>query len=685
MRSLRTASFLLVSCCLGSLACLGSPAVAQDSAWVVPQETLIGVVRQADGTAWVGAEVHVLGRRYFWADVPGDEFRKVVATDARGRFRIRVPADRDYSIFACSPEKHWRERADYRITDAIEHASGGGVLELQAQSQAYAVTQIDVTELEKLGGQLEFYLLGRTLNFDRMRLPYEPGKKLRLPPRPGSYVRLEVLRDQRPILSELVSRTRPKKGRDEGYTQRLAAPESVGFSFEVRDAKSGMAIPGATIEQLVYQDSYTESDLLESELSRYELLAPLQSKDGKSVTGEKGGLVGEIFQSRNTRRGTLPQFRVSAPGYRPVILRHSGRKLTDEVAELELADEEDPLHRYKVKLSFEPARRMLFTDAKGEPVPGIRVLLYGQERQQIGKNAYTNVQLVPQLLVADGEGRLTLPRFGPTKGKELELVVDETLGRAIGLDAKDWAALPACSYLHSGALWATAHERIIDLGAYRLLQGRVKRQNGLPVRGPLVLVEPSKRRVNWRGGNSGEPRGSRSGEYRKLLLPGSYLLAGFDEELGYFMEELEVKSGEGPIQKDFTLQPLRTVTGRVVDAAGEPLVGARLDQSGWSLSGADPADYLTARFNSRRPLAISGEDGRFRFGFIPSQKLRVRYRASYTPDNGRRATATARLEFSNEDQSGVEIMIPVEPPSKNTPAEKKAPAEKGPAKRERAK
>jgi protocatechuate 3,4-dioxygenase beta subunit len=143
---------------------------------------------------------------------------------------------------------------------------------------------------------------------------------------------------------------------------------------------------------------------------------------------------------------------------------------------------------------------------------------------------------------------------------------------------------------------------VLERGA--ALVGRVVGADGAPVAGASVqLIEGSSRSamVGYRFGGSGATTDG-DGNYRlEGLDEGSQSFAAQAEDYERAVKDLEIRSGENRL--DFRLEPGFDVGGRVVDAGGQPVAGARVQMSA---PGAPSFPF------GRNEDARSAADGSFR-------------------------------------------------------------------------
>ena len=657
MHMLRTTSTLalLLACSAGAQ----EPVEQTAPVSVSPQEMLLGVVRLADGRPWVGAEVHVIGSRFFWRDGLGECFRATVTTGPRGRFRIRVPADRQYSLYAVSPEKDWKSSGRFLISDLLEGGCAGRVLELRARDRWQRAVKLTIEGRGRAQGALRCELVGRSVNFDRVSLPVAEDGTVIVPPRAGGSALL-VFSDDRGPIGQTSPRYSYANGDPAFQGQNYELPAPRRYEISVLDKKSKKPIEGAVVRHVLREHMYADTRVISYQAGRWLIQRRL------GTTGVDGVLGANVPTTTTSRGKSLAQLRVDAPGYSMVSTRSAGNRLKTlsyEVLEPKEGAGEDAPTRIRVLLEAEKPRSLRLLGKGRAPLAGLRVIYRGQGRLQLDNNSYTSFYLAQNVHASDEDGRIVLPARSPQESKQVDLLVDAAFLRALGLPTELLGELPPTMPLHSGGLWGDAADKDFDLAKARILRGRVLRPDGRPQRAPSLILEPAKRRTHsfrevgtpWNGG--------RDGSFARLLLPGSYMLACMEPEAGYVLEELEIEAGEGPLERTLALKEMNFVSGRVVDAAGQPLAGATLSVAGWSMSGSMLRDRFAIQVNQRHPLATSDEQGRFRFTFIPTTNVRMNFRASFRPKDARRTVySQGRLQFGSETQKDLELVVPVDAP-----------------------
>ncbi len=619
------------------------------------QQQLAGVVRLADGRPWAGAEVHVIGSRFFWRDGLGDDFRAKVTTGPRGRFRIRVPADRQYSLYAVSPEKDWRSSGQFRISELYERGSAGRILRLRAQEALRRTIRLTIKGRERVQGALRCDLVGRSANFDRVSLPVGEDSSVLVPPRAGP-LSILVFRDDHGPLGVERLRYRTASAVRGPSERSYNIPKPRRCHLTVIDRKTKKPVKGAVIREVLHTLDYADLKVVGHYAGKWLIGRRL------GETGEDGCLAADLRIVIGRANGYGGGLRIEAPGYSMVSVAGRNKVKTPgfEIIEPEAGSREDAPVRVKVLLEPAEPRSIRLLGPKGAGLAGIRLVCRGSFQQAMGKNSYQSFLRRQVVLTSDSKGRVLIPAGSSRDSNRIDVLVDATLLRKLALPPGLLGQLPPTALLYHGVLWGKAADKVFDLASMRILRGRIMRQDGRPQRSPTIILEPAKnhdrsyRQLHrgWTGG--------RDGSFVRLVLPGSYILACMVPDVGYVFEDFEVEAGEGDIERKLMLQDLCYVSGTVVDAAGQPLLGADLRISGWSMSGMGLKDRFAASVNQRLPLATTDAQGKFRFSFIPSRRVRMRFSAQFR-DKQRRAShrSQGRQQFGSESQEGLEIVIPV--------------------------
>lgn len=251
-------------------------------------------------------------------------------------------------------------------------------------------------------------------------------------------------------------------------------------------------------------------------------------------------------------------------------------------------------------------------DEAGDPVPGARIDLHWQAflpeepDRPVGEPILRNTR-------ADGEGRFELrglpggtaqisvsaPAFVPLDGVEVELPRPATAGEL---------------------------RLVLERGA--LLQGRVTTAAGEPV--PAVRVGVSGAAASTNDDGLYWLEGAELGRQEVIFLHPSH---------GRVTRPFEIQPGVNVL--DLTFEPGVEVAGRVVDGAGKPVPGAKVELA---------PEY---RFDPRQYRDVTGEDGRFRLSLVVAGKYRLKAGADGFADTERPGTLTV----ADEPVSNLEIAL----------------------------
>ena len=189
-----------------------------------------------------------------------------------------------------------------------------------------------------------------------------------------------------------------------------------------------------------------------------------------------------------------------------------------------------------------------------------------------------------------------------------------------------------------------------DLGAMRLARIRVVGPDGQPSAGAKVRSWQGQwNTIARRYGDSALPT-DRRGRASRLLHKGKARIATWHPSTGYaFVEIAEDRDLSKTI--DIQLKPYLRVRGQVVDAAGKPVAGAKLSNSGWSSSGSPVFSSFASDINTQLLNATSDAQGRFEFYFVGVQGVR----RHMTFSKGR--TRSNRFDLLTESIDDLEVIL----------------------------
>ncbi|HKV07754.1 MAG TPA: carboxypeptidase-like regulatory domain-containing protein [Thermoanaerobaculia bacterium] len=375
-----------------------------------------------------------------------------------------------------------------------------------------------------------------------------------------------------------------RKGYAPAVFPALRAPKGTGpADLGVITLRPGAALTGRVINPRGQAVPGGEIFLLARPASPQEMERALQGRKPAAAVGADGR-----FSIEDLARGAPVHVVVRAPGYLAAQVRAVRPPTAKPVV---------------IRLEPEAALSGRVVDEAGEPVPGARIDLYWQAflpeepDRPVGRPILRNAR-------ADGGGRFELrglpagkarvsaaaPAFVPLEGVEVDLPRPSTAGEL---------------------------RLVLERGA--LLQGRVTTAAGEPV--PAVRVGVSGAAAATNDDGLYWLEGTELGRQEVVFLHPSY---------GRVAKPFEIQPGVNVL--DVAFEPGGEVAGRVVDDAGKPVPGARVEMA--------PVN----RFEPRQYRDVTGEDGRFRLSPVVAGQYHLRAGADGFTDTEHPGTLTVAAD-----------------------------------------
>ncbi len=188
----------------------------------------------------------------------------------------------------------------------------------------------------------------------------------------------------------------------------------------------------------------------------------------------------------------------------------------------------------------------------------------------------------------------------------------------------------------------------LDLRTWHLIRVRVVGPDGMPIRAAAIRAFRGSwlARVSQLGTTS--PPTDLRGRVTLFKPRTAVHFASWDLERGYAFHDIP-KGVEEPI--DVSLRPFAIASGRCVDQANHPVVGAELRRKGWDQTGGDQYAPLARSISLRLSHVRTDADGRFRLRFVPAKGRIDRFQFV---KNGRKS---ASFEVSSEPNTDIEVTL----------------------------
>ena len=577
------------------------------------------IVVDAAGKPVEGARITFVGRLMPQIDL-GDLDLQRATSDERGRARAQLRDDRSYSAWAV-----WKDdKGKGKISRTAEEVGGGMVVRLVEAEKQPGPQRVDLrgikswTRLGPLAGRVR---LGTKTAF---YLPVAINEKGRaeIPPIPldqWGYFGVELLgKDGNPLAG---GRTKAQKRRV------FPVPPPVDQIVEVTD-KDGKPIEG--VEAWV-----------ESGYSNW-------GSEGLRGKTDAQGRVEVAVATSKLIRGLHYRMRFTKAGYQDI---YAGTNWSGAYANQKKRDKKPPKVWKLVMPKAVPMKgRLIGKDGKG--IANARLIASSNSYVMLSKSSWSSQPVPAMRELSDDKGNFVFERM-PVDQRAVGLWVllpEEGFSRFVPkLDG--WPMPPRVLTLRLPKQRAgKTGFGDFDLTAMRLARIRVIGPDGQPSSGAKVRIWQGKwNAISLNYGASALPS-DRRGRVSRLLRTGATNLAAWHPETGYAFVELDAdRDLSEPI--DIKLGPFLRGRGRILDAAGKPVEGATLTNSGWSSSGSPKFGSFAGDINAQLLHAKSDANGRFEFSFVGVAG--VRRHMSFTKGKAR----SERFELTTESIEDLELRL----------------------------
>ena len=291
---------------LSTLACL--VALVPQGGAAAETATTVGSVVDAAGAPVAGAQVRFLSRQIPRALV-GEQDRRVVTTDDRGRFRVELLEGECYTAWAS-----WSGQA----TTLVEGVQGGEFLELRgSRGTDPFVVRVEGLQAWPDSAQFTVRALVGGENVEFVACPRD-GEVFRAPPLPPIRLRaIEVLDGRGEVLAA-------RSAQDLDGEFSIDIDEPLTFPVEVVDAQ-GAPLAGAEVRWHIRNYWYTESDTVAG-MQRFRTPFPLVATTDEH--GEADVRVPESAMKTLLLVTSKPGYRMSIDGFKGGAIVNNG-KTTD--------------------------------------------------------------------------------------------------------------------------------------------------------------------------------------------------------------------------------------------------------------------------------------------------------------------------------------------------------------------
>ncbi len=550
--------------------------------------TTIGTVVDGDGRPLVAATVT-------FATSPADTFDALApteiveaVTDAAGRFRVKLRAGREHSVWAIGPAQdggRWR-------SEVHEGVVAGNVIELRAAKRSVQ-QPIRLTPAPELGpGPFTIEVFGPARHARVVRVPLAADGTATLPEMPIGVHMGTVCRLLDAGGRVVVGWFWPNGDRTATAAVRRCAVEVVD--------EQGKPVAGAHVAALVSWNVGGSGFLLAPRRIDSQIEGPLTDADGRTV----------VVMAEHAYGG----FVAWTADQHARLSRHDPQEVHD--GELQAYAASVPGDDVPVRLILRRGPVLHGTLRRGGEVLGGRAVVAAVDgvcrRLEGGTTASIGFRATHRG-VTDGAGAFTIPGVG----RPLAAL---WLGIETGDDVPT-VLLPRAQ--------VPAEAIDIDLGTWPITTLQLRADGALPPAEARFLL--------WAGdAREGEPMlltGDRSGQVKVRLEPGTWFVFATDAD-GHAAELVTVQAGADRVVP-LPVTPLARMSGRVLDADGKPVANARFSSHGWRSSGevaAEARARLLADHQSRInggliSRTVSDADGRFvvRFlavaGYVPTGML----------------------------------------------------------------
>ena len=538
-----------------------------------------------------------------------------VTTRANGRFGATVLHGRAYSA--------WAKLPDGTCTEIVDELHGGQHCTLAAETFERRQQSVRVHGLEAWQDRspFRFRVLTTAQQPDVVVLELDAGGSARLPTLPGRWLAFEVLdKDGNTFFGKDVDQANP------GADHTIRVPPPLPMPVHVLDADTGKPVASATVffrapgmRQTLCAAGRTRED------GKIEVLLPCNQKDVKQTVlhVEARGYVHVVAQLV-TGGGQSFYTREQRPGAAPAIT---------------------------LRLPKAGTVRGRVVDRQGKPVGHLSLFTQRIGFVYFARGTAQWLTTQDRLFETGVDGRFEFGGMQP--GRTVRLTALPTAAqrtRLVGASDDQGTVL-----LWHGQTDKRAHDTVLgDIGAHiRRVHIHVRTDEG-SVAFARVTITP---RVQATVSDAAVRIADRRGTLSLALAPGRYTLVTSSPKLGYRFRDLDLGSDTtAAVELEFVLAKFHFVSGQVVDTAGQPIAGAQIRSTGYSVSGQ--VSILVHGLNRSLLATTTDALGRFRSPFVPHENYRFQLTAAVLVDGRRHAASPVQVDGHSEDPV-VDFTIPV--------------------------
>ena len=594
------------------VAWITATSAAQEPAGAPQLRPLYGQVIDADGAPIEGAEVHCVLPNEAAPRNRGDS-HLVVTTDARGRFRA--------DICPCTPHVVWAIGPDRaaRVCSNATWASSGKLIELRAD-RARPACELTITGLERWQELAPFRVRVAIQSVEIPSLEYQVNEDgtCAIAPLPAGRVQFDVIdKHGQPLGSYRIN--------DVGAAPIIRVPPPVEIPLRAID-ENGEPLAGVTISLRIY-GGYSTNRRLTPPLPRRFILREIGQTDAE------GRLVARIASEKDP-------FKV-----------HVGLGGPARTSLMFFADKDGHKSSHSGFVSSKPyqdgrvtgdpgdVEEVLFTMPKAAPVAGqVRLdLQRGVAEQPLLIRLGLRVESVSGqgwsheerrlYRRTDAAGAFVLPQING-KVENVDVILGGATSRTKLMAPPLQRRTPRRAANFHGIRDYKAQPLLVTVGDLPTIDLQVLDENSGPA-SDLELIFLSMESGDTRFDDwTAQATTDSAGRVAMMLERGKWFVFGRNDR---HMVQLAIDV-KGDQQHTLRLQPMPTMRGKVVDAAGAPVSGAKMAIHSSSFGGDRAAGLarIALRMNWRWINAVrSDANGEFRCVFLelPRQTYRARVHA----------------------------------------------------------